>query len=1448
MIVAVPPVQAANMSVELLNPAATLESDNGTTVTYTVNQDMDSNSIVFQWNFGNGIDTNWNTNIGLVTLAEDGGAKIALDSSDFTYTKADTPVKLRQMELNLKSTALEPGKDYTVTLGAAIAANNGTDSLGKDYVWKFSTASAGVVEITAFDSIADVNAGTAGAASYADAAAVQAVLPDSVTANAGAVTVPVTAWEDTDLYDPAAAGSYTFTAVLGTIPDGYANTGGSTATAEVIVEAASTADITPPEIILTGNSEINLSVGDPFIEPGYTAIDDVDGDITDNVVVGGDTVDTDTAGTYIITYNVSDAAGNEATEATRTVTVSEKVSTPYTAQQGIGAFQLMLTSVPATDIEVKEATDTYYENVIKTLYAPSSVINFDITITGSGGNTYPLATAVTRVFPYIKILDATKTNVIAEYSSGTGALKCNETAVAPSGNGTTFKMVLDADTLAPNTQYYLYIDPDLQNKQTTPIKFGKSIYFEFKTGAAVPSAPNWSSNAALTVSDVTGTGFNLSWPEASGAEAYKVIVSNTTGGVTINVLDTAISEGTACTVTGLTANRHYDIKVTATNIAGDSPASLSALAVTTPDKTLFTFVSGVPNSTSRYGFMPSGTVASETIFEKVYTYNDTLDSVNSRFFWYLQAGFNNTNARDHVDSFRLFNLTDNEEIDLDYGTTNFGLGTASWTASGITESDTGYTLISEMTSGDFKVAKIQPSSVWMRFELDIAEYLEAGKEYAITIDPQFHTGGANPTVLGKIYTFAFTTSTPDNQYPTWGSGAAITASDITGSGFTVSYPAANDNVGVVKYNIVLKQGSETVSSESITGLSKVFTGLDEATNYTVSVDAEDAAGNKSAVLNTGIRTLSVVPTWGTDAALTLSNVMATDVTINWPYSNTPEIVAGYALFVNGTEEERFRPTDYYCELGGLTSSTKYVFELKPFNKQGQFGEAISAMAVTDGAAVLNYTTTFVVEEIAGGEYYRNYLIKYPIDLTNFAMGWNFSNGIDTHLGNNLAGIRIYEKDTGTEIVLDKGTAPYAPDTDGALMAGDFRYTKSGGGDQGTGTETKIRLLLFKPSAATLAQFTPGKEYVLEMQPDFISNNGENTLSKITTFTFSIAPEDFEAPVWPAEAALEAVKIGPESIVIKWPAATDNFMLKEYQLQVNGGQSTVIDVQANPSYQLTGLSPDTEYALSLEAVDTKNNKSVPLVINVSTLLNDLTAPFWPVGSKLSVKNIAVDNANLSWTAADDNVEVTGYKVYNANVLLKETNALQLHITGLVPATTYVFRIEAVDQAGNMSSTGPISIIRTLEGKPDTNPPQWNGGGSHSYSTTADYSNAYVTINWPWATDNVAVREYQVYLEGELIATVSSIANSYSGTLPRDGSYHNYEVYACDASGNVSAQPQSFSILAGQLPDDLVAPYWPAGNEIIISDFTDKTAVISWSEAADNKGVVAYLLKRDQLWVV
>ena len=96
-------------------------------------------------------------------------------------------------------------------------------------------------------------------------------------------------------------------------------------------------DSVAPVITLTGDATINLTVGDPaYVDEGATATDNVDGDITPNITVGGDTVDTAVAGTYTITYNVSDAAGNAAAEVTRTVNVEAPVS-PF-CQTQIQAF------------------------------------------------------------------------------------------------------------------------------------------------------------------------------------------------------------------------------------------------------------------------------------------------------------------------------------------------------------------------------------------------------------------------------------------------------------------------------------------------------------------------------------------------------------------------------------------------------------------------------------------------------------------------------------------------------------------------------------------------------------------------------------------------------------------------------------------------------------------------------------------------------------------------------------------------------------------------------------------------------------------------------------------------------------------------------------------------------------------------------------------------------
>ena len=82
------------------------------------------------------------------------------------------------------------------------------------------------------------------------------------------------------------------------------------------------ADTVAPVITLLGDAELTLEVGDTFTDAGATATDTVDGDLSDDIVVTG-SVDTTSVGSYTLTYNVSDTAGNAATPVTRIVVVNE---------------------------------------------------------------------------------------------------------------------------------------------------------------------------------------------------------------------------------------------------------------------------------------------------------------------------------------------------------------------------------------------------------------------------------------------------------------------------------------------------------------------------------------------------------------------------------------------------------------------------------------------------------------------------------------------------------------------------------------------------------------------------------------------------------------------------------------------------------------------------------------------------------------------------------------------------------------------------------------------------------------------------------------------------------------------------------------------------------------------------------------------------------------------
>ena len=73
-----------------------------------------------------------------------------------------------------------------------------------------------------------------------------------------------------------------------------------------------------PVITLNGDAVIEIYMGSTFVDPGAYATDEEDGDISNSIQVSG-SVDTNTHGTYVLAYNVTDSDGNSAAVVVRTI-------------------------------------------------------------------------------------------------------------------------------------------------------------------------------------------------------------------------------------------------------------------------------------------------------------------------------------------------------------------------------------------------------------------------------------------------------------------------------------------------------------------------------------------------------------------------------------------------------------------------------------------------------------------------------------------------------------------------------------------------------------------------------------------------------------------------------------------------------------------------------------------------------------------------------------------------------------------------------------------------------------------------------------------------------------------------------------------------------------------------------------------------------------------------
>ena len=280
----------------------------------------------------------------------------------------------------------------SATAGAYTLTYNASDSAGNAaiVVTRTVTVADTVAPVITLSGLASVNheQGT----TYSDAGATASDTVD------GSVTVVSSGTVDT-----AIAGSYTVTY---TVSDSIGNT--STVTRTVIV-----ADTLAPVITLLGLASVNHEQGTTYTDLGATASDTVGGTIT--VTVTGSVV-IGTAGTYTLTYTVTDAAGNTATAVTRTVTVADTVA-PVITLSGSASLNheqgTTYTDLGATAIDPSLGSATVVTSgAVNTSVAGTYTLTY--TSTDSGGNSAVATRTVTvsdTLPPTISLAGASTVNV-----------------------------------------------------------------------------------------------------------------------------------------------------------------------------------------------------------------------------------------------------------------------------------------------------------------------------------------------------------------------------------------------------------------------------------------------------------------------------------------------------------------------------------------------------------------------------------------------------------------------------------------------------------------------------------------------------------------------------------------------------------------------------------------------------------------------------------------------------------------------------------------------------------------------------------------------------------------------------------------------------------------------------------------------------------------------------
>ena len=514
---------------------------------------------------------------------------------------------------------------------------------------------------------------------------------------------------------------------------------------------------------------------------------------------------------------------------------------------------------------------------------------------------------------------------------------------------------------------------------------------------------------------------------------------------------------------------------------------------------------------------------------------------------------------------------------------------------------------------------------------------------------------------------------PDTTPPTAPTNLSATA--VASSQINLSWTASTDNVGVTGYRVERCQGSGCSGFAQIAtpaGTTFSDTTAQASTSYSYRVRAVDAAANPSDYSNTASATTPAAPT-GLMAAYGFNEGLGTAAVDSSGNGNNGTITGATwttqgqfsnALSFNGTTNFVTIPDAASLDLGSAGTIEAWV-RLTSINRWN----AVMAKGNTNSDPAHNYaidisTTNRVICYVGNGS--TAVLLTSTSALAantsyHLACTWNGST-IALYINGNL------NASVGQSITPAGNTSP--------LYIGQF----GGNADRLAGIIDEVRIY---NRALTMAQ----------VQQDMNTPVGGSPTPDTTPPT--------------APAGLGATAASASQINLSWTASTDNVGVTGYQVErcQNAGCSNFAQVgtPTGTTFNDPGLVASTPYSYRVRAVDAAANPSGYSNIASATTLTppppDTTPPSAP--SNLGATAVSAGQINLSWTASTDNIGVTGYRVErcqgagcsNFTQVATPAGTTYNDTTGLLPSTSYSYRVLAVDAVPNLSGYSNVASATT-----------------------------------------------------------------------------------------------------------------------------------------------------------